>query len=335
MDARIPKKYENGVCFDWFEFTVFSIDNVYHIVKLLGLDQYDWSEAYGQYGYGSGIQFQKIFVLFDGRPDMGIHIRMSGQGCRAFEKYSTKSFKQLSSELVALGDGASMSRVDIAYDDFNGLIDLNAIIDDVRAGNVVSRFRKGTIIEGFHLGGAVTHPDTTLNIGRQGSNIWITLYDKMAERRSKDIIPDCDCWTRCEIKLRKENANRLIQLFSENKPLPELYFLVLNNYLRIVQPNGEDRNRWRWPLAEHWERFCNSLINDSISLYVAPTENYDEYKLQHYVTGMAGAAVYTYIQRFGIKDLMERVDLKKYTLAIKYRELLSDPEEDNKSDEPF
>lgn len=327
MDAHIPVKYENGICFDWFEFTLFKMTNVIQAIKFLGLDQYEWSDAYGQYGYKSAVQFQKIFILFNGRDDMGIHIRMTGQACRSFEKYSTKSFLQLSSAIYDLGYQAQMSRLDIAYDDFNGLIDLEAIVNDVRSGNVVSRFRKGTIIEGFTLGGRVDHPDVTLNIGRQGSNIWITLYDKLAERRSKDILPDCDCWTRCEIKLRSTNANRFIQLFAEGKPLPELYFLVLNNYLRIVKPNGSDRNRWRWELADHWARFCNSVLNDSISLYVAPTEKYDEYKLKKYVVGQSGAAVYTYIQRFGIKDLMQHVELKKYILAQKYRELLSDPEE--------
>ncbi len=327
---NVKKEYHNGICIDWFEFTLFE-HNYFDVICILGLD-YDGIEfidGYGQNGYNYSIHFNNITILFGNRDDMGVHVRMTGDGCRNFEKYSKIGFDNLIKVIFALSkfDQAKMSRIDIAYDDFEGLIDIDACVSDVREGNVVSRFRKGSIIESFNFNNE-KKTFKTLNCGRQGSNIWITIYDKLAERRSKDIVPDCDYWVRCEIKMRHNNADRFIQLLNEGKPMIELYFLVLNNYIRFVVPSDSDTNKWRWAVAPHWDRFCNSVIDgEKISLYVAPSDDYNEYKLVNYVTKQAGAAVYTYIQKFGISDLMKQVDGKKYMLALKYRELLSDPDE--------
>ena len=117
-------------------------------------------------------------------------------------------------------------------------------------------------------------------------------------------------------------------LYSEGKPLSELYFLVLNNYVRFVKPS-DDKNKSRWATADHWSKFCNSVVNDSISLFVAPSDDYNEMKLHNYVVGQAGAAAYTYIQRFGIHDFIEEIESKhKYKLNQKYLELLHEPDEE-------
>lgn len=328
MNAHIVEKLVNGICLDWFEFTIFN-KNYFEVIDFIGLldEHIEFITGFGQYGYSSAVVFNGITVLFNGRDDMGIHVRMTGTGCRTFEKYSKITFDTLIELLTGLDADFKMSRLDVAYDDYEGLLDMDLLIDDVRSGNVVSRMRKGTIIEGFSFDGTAK-TDITLNCGRQNSNIWITIYDKLAERKSKDIVPeDCTHWVRCEIKMRHQNADRFIQLLQEGKKLGELYFLVLNNYVRFVVPSETDKNRWRWALAPHWERFCNSVISDCISLYVAPSDEYDEYKLMKYVIGQAGAAVYTYIQKFSINDLMKQVENKKYKLQLKYRELLADPEE--------
>ena len=334
-------KYVNGVCIDWFEFTLFNT-SYYEVLDFLGLVEHDadFNVGHGQQRYKCCLFFENIYVLFNnpkGDDDMGIHVRMTGQGCRSFDERSKVGFDNLIKSLYYLMNfektlndkpKAKMSRIDVAYDDFEGLIDLDQCIKDTRDGNVVTRFRRGSIIESFDFNNpSITYK--TLNCGRQGSNIWITIYDKLAERKSKDIVPDCNYWVRCEIKMRHTNADRFIQLLSEGKPMIELYFLVLNNYIRFVVPSDTDSNKWRWTVAHHWQRFCNSVIDSGkISLYVPPSDHYDQNKLISFVIKQAGAAIYTYTQKFGIFDLLEQVEDKKYHLAFKYRELLSDPEPD-------
>ena len=294
-------QYVNGVCIDWFEFTLFDI-GYYDVLDFLGLSEHDadFNVGHGQQRYKCCLFFENIYILFNnpkGDNDMGIHVRMTGQGCRNFEKLSKVSFDNLIKNIYYLLNEdtsinkpkAKMSRIDVAYDDFDGLIDLDQCIKDTRDGNVVTRFRRGSIIESFDFNNpGITYK--TLNCGRQGSNIWITIYDKLAERKSKDIVPDCNYWVRCEIKMRHTNADRFIQLLSEGKPMIELFFLVLNNYIRFVISSDTDTNKWRWAVAPHWERFCNSVIDGGkISLYVAPSDDYNQYKLVRYVTQQAGA----------------------------------------------
>lgn len=321
---RKSENLENGICIDWLEFTIKNCLSPYEAISFLGLDPFDFQEGFSRYGYKHALKFQHIDILYGGRDDMGVHVIMTGQGCRSFEQYShTSTFDMLLKDINS-HENISMSRLDVAYDDFQGLIDLDSILDDISNGCVVSRFKSANIISSYDICKSdVKH--TTLNFGRQGSNTWVTIYDKKAERQSKDIMVNADKWVRCEIKMRSVNADRFVALFSEGKLIDELYFLVLNNYLRFVVPS-DDKNKSRWATAPHWARFCNSVVNDSISLFVAPSDNYDVYKLEKYVVGQAGAAVYTYIQRFGIKDFMEKIDDKKYRLTQKYLELLTIPE---------
>ena len=329
MDAIIHN-YVNGICIDWCEFTVlpeFSDEsiNILEVMKMIGLGDVPVIDAYGQNGYKTAVEFNQIYFFADGfKSNMGVHVRMSGQGCRNYEKYSNLSFKELFS-LIYHNDNIKLTRLDVAYDDFEGLIDLEAVKQDVINRNVVTRFKAYNVLLGFQ----VDHPEVscTINFGRMASNIWITLYDKLEERKSKDIVPGCDHWVRCEIKMRRQNANRFVQLLNEGKNLHELYFLVLNNYIRIVNPDQTDSNRWRWSVAEHWAKFCYSVLNDKMSLYKAPDAPYTVDNLVKYVTEQAGAAIYTYIKKFSVNDLIEKIAPKQYRLAFKYQELLSDPED--------
>ena len=331
--------FVNGVCFDWFEFTTHR-DTVKSIIDVLGLGEYEFLETYGSDGYKRGLMFEKIFIFYEGLEGMGIHIRMSGQACRSFEKYSSLSENSISEKwnklikyIVENSEDVKLSRLDVAYDDFNGLLNIEKIVNDVDNRNFVTRFRSNP--EVIYQVNEDCEKSYSVNFGRKSSNTFLRFYDKLKERDSKDIVVEgCTHWVRAEFMFRKSNANRFIELYNDGKPIEELYFLVMNNYLRFVKPSGSDSNRWRWELAEHWDKFCNSVISDKISLYVAPAESYDSFKLTNYVTCQAGAAVYTYIQKFGINDLMEKVEPKKYKLALKYRELLTD-EEEQKYDNVF
>ena len=98
-----------------------------------------------------------------------------------------------------------------------------------------------------------------------------------------------------------------------------------------MEKSETDKNRWRWSMAKHWERFANSILDGRICLYAAPNEEYNESKLENYVIGSAGAAIYTYIKCFSIYDLIHKVQDKinnsDYRINNKYIELLEKPKE--------
>ena len=196
-----------------------------------------------QNGYKSCMYFEKIFIFFDpGKPEMGIHCRMSGQGCRSFEKYSEfKTWKDLFTSVVFYDccadnfcekGNSTISRLDIAYDDFEGLIDLDAIAESVRnpLDRVVSWWKTAFVLEGVNLN--TGEMSKTINFGVQQSDKFMTIYNKLEERKSKGIMPDVEIWNRAELKLRKNSAFSFASQVADGKSMLELYFLVLNNLVR-------------------------------------------------------------------------------------------------------
>lgn len=344
---------KNGVCVDWFEFTL-KIKNpcgesaFEYMVDFLQLPHtLSWNVGWAQMSYKSCMFFENTFIFYNpALPENGIHCRMSGQGCRTFEKYSDlKTFEKLFDKVINFdyhfndlnpdclheNNNSKISRMDIAYDDFEGLIDLEAIADAVLhpQEHVVSRWSKAYVINGINLDtGAISR---TINFGSQRSDKFLTIYDKLQERKSKDILPDVDIWNRAELKLRNSSAWSFALLVCSGKSMLELYFLTLNNQLRIVEKSETDKNRWRWTMAEHWKRFANSILDGRICLYAAPSEEYNTNKLENYVLGQAGAAIYTYLKLFTIYDLIHKVNEKiknpEYRLNTKYVELLEAPRE--------
>ena len=39
----------------------------------------------GMYGYPQSLRFGEIVILYGGRPEMGVHLSMTGAGCREYE----------------------------------------------------------------------------------------------------------------------------------------------------------------------------------------------------------------------------------------------------------
>lgn len=150
------------------------------------------------------------------------------------------------------------------------------------------------------------------------------IYDKAAERNKSDDIPH---WVRCEIQLRRERAYEFIRLLrEENETVDNLYFLVLNHYLRFVEPDLSDSNKSRWNLAKHWVAFAYSVTTQKKSLFVKPGLDYNLAKLDKVVENQFAGAVFTYLKCHGIDRLVTTLDEKfsKVKLNQKYRRLLQE-----------
>ena len=73
---------ENVILFDWLTVSCKEEDPWYW-VTLLHMEDLAWTAMEkGRNGYRNGIYFGSISILYDGNPDMGICLDMSGQGCR-------------------------------------------------------------------------------------------------------------------------------------------------------------------------------------------------------------------------------------------------------------
>lgn len=295
---------ENCILYDWCSFTS-KIDSPETIKELLGLADAPWQLMHGAKGYRDRWYFESISIHYNGSDDMGVWCEMSGQGCRAFESYGFGDYDVIFDYLRANPTQTNLTRLDVAYDDFQGLLDLAAISQDTLNHNYVSRFRawKVEISDG---GVSVYH-------GSPSSEIMIRIYDKRAERNRTDL----DHWVRCELQLRRDRA---FQFVLSDVSILTKFFSVLNNYLRYINPDGLDTNLRRCPTADHWARFLQTT--DSMSLFVRPGVEYNILHLERYVVHQAGGAIDTYIQLVGVDDLLQQLRQRSARRNPKYDELL-------------
>lgn len=302
----------NKIIYDWITFTT-QIHSVEQCIHLLGLNDVEFLNlGHGFYGYKDGITFEGITILSNGKEGMGVCVQLSGQGCRSFETYGSGDFDGLFKLILENHSFESderlmnLTRLDIAYDDFQGLLDLDVLISETSKGNYVSRFHDWEYTVGTK--------GKSIYFGSKKSDTFFRCYDKKAERNREDL----DHWVRFEMKLSGVSAIGFISLDDtiENK-----YFAVLNNYLRFVTPSGDDSNKRRWKTADYWQKFLE--YNESISIFCKPGTEYNIFRLDGFVFNQAGAAIETMIDILGMSAFMQR--LKEHSRekkkSAKYRQL--------------
>lgn len=325
---------ENKIIIDWISLTFKNkrydkdgnfVDKFDYrdVIQFLGLEKVPFEHGSGAKGFKERLYFNGISILYDSDKFDYMWVEISGQGCRAFESLSLNNdYHQLFKCILQNSDIINITRLDVAYDDFIGLLDIYAIardiipdISDTTNYNFVSPLRSHGV--------NVTDKGICCNVGSPRSEIMFRIYDKAAERNKSDDIPH---WVRCEIQLRRARALEFIRLMEEDHiTIEHLYFLVLNNYLRFVKP-GSDSNKSRWEIADHWVKFCYSLTNDKMSLFVKPGLDYNLAKLDNVVENKFAGAIYTYIKCHDIARLDTLISRKfmRDKLNPKYQRLLDE-----------
>lgn len=322
----------NKILFDWFAMTTSNAEPE-QIIEMLGMENCPFMEVPGAKGWKKRLYFSGVSIHYDGHDGL-IWLEMSGQGCRAFESLGHGDFNVLFDYVLGNTD-VNITRLDVAYDDYQGLLDLDKITYDTLNGNFIAKTREWDV--------NISSSGTCVTHGSKRGSVIIRIYDKAAERKKSDEVPH---WVRCEIMLRRERAFEFIKLLRpseehtwsdkvnsyvpvrEAETVDTLYFLVLNHYLRYIEPADTDSNKWRSPIASHWLAFCTSVTNESKSLYVKPGLEYNALNLSHYVSDRNAGPIFTYIKLFGVNDLVERVNQKApANLNPKYKMLLAEDAE--------
>lgn len=294
------------ILYDWLSFTSKQSDPGY-FVELLGLEHLPWQITKGARGYQDRYYFNCISIHYNGREDMGIWCEMSGQGCRAFEDLTTLPGKwdDLFARIMALD--LNITRLDVAYDDHTGTLDMDRIVQDTRHKEYVTRTDAWSILE--------SNKGQTVVLGSEKSDILIRIYDKARERN----CPEDEHWIRCELQLRRDRAKSFVQLAL---PIGQAYSGVVMNYLRYVDPLDGDTNRWRWPIKEYWGNMLSYA--SAISIYQAPGLEYNLDRCEKYVIGQAGNAIDAYIQCVGLDSFLESLKTRKTMRNPKYERMVNE-----------
>lgn len=293
---------QNIVLYDWLSFTS-KKHTPEELISAMGLSSCPWQEIKGAHGYRDRKYFSSISVHYNGREDMGVWVEMSGQGCRAFESISQLGWPGLFSFIS--GSGLKITRLDVAFDDHTGILHMRDIIEDTQDGNFVSRSDYWETV--------LSSKGSTVQIGSPQSKVLVRIYDKAREWHCEEGTH----WNRVELQLRDDRA---IQFTRLQLPIGEAFSGVLLNYLRYVIPDGEDSNRWRWPMRPYWLDMLEVLT--PISIYTAPGLEYNVDRCREYVVNQAGNAIDCLIKIYGLNEFRTMIDNRSTSTNPKYENLV-------------
>ena len=287
----------NIILIDWFSFTT-TIHSVNSIIEFLGLGEIkDFIKTYGSRGFRDRITYSGLNIHFNNSQDENlIWVEFTGQGCRLFEELSKKEWEDIFFTILDEQENYNVTRLDIAYDDWQGVLNIDKIYSETLKENFVSRFRTWSCIN--------SNKGITVYLGSVQSAIRFTFYDKAKEREREDI----EHWVRLEIRMRDENALEFIKNLN-NYTVGDLFFCVVNNYLRYVKPSKTDSNKQRWNTRGWWLKFINTT--KKISLWTKCDREYNLARCEDYVYRQCGNALDTLINIKGVERLLDELEKNK------------------------
>lgn len=315
----MAEKFENTVLFDYFSFTT-KIYDFFSIIKVLGLESIEtWSERPGRNYYRVRKYFDGIHIEWDNVSDPdSLHVEMTGQGCRNFETFSSDPDFNRLFQMYIDGD-INVTRLDVAFDDFIGVLNLDKMVKQYYAGHFVSKF-----VSAIHTHELINcrpvpiDKGHSLSFGSVTSDVYFRCYDKRLERQRFDI----DHWIRFEMQLRRTAAGEFIKNYMLlDKNVGETFLSCVNNYIRFCK-NSDDTNISRWKIAPWWFKFVGDV--GKISLYSKKTVEYNLCGVQNYVIGQCGNSIDVMLQTIGQDAFIELIKKRSSELTPKQKHLIEE-----------
>lgn len=190
-----------------------------------------------------------IRVYYNGREDMGVHVVLSGQACRQLEgEGRVKDWPFFFGRLLVLG--CEFSRIDLAIDDRDGLLDLKKIWQHWKAGEMVSRYRKARQVEEVESRGC-KESGHTIYFGSGHAETLVRFYDKALEQMVEGP------WIRCELQCRDDKAQALAQVLERSGTLSTIGSVL--KQLVDFKEVGQDSNKSRWKTVSWWTDFIRRV----------------------------------------------------------------------------
>lgn len=249
-----------SIILDYLSFTVENTkENVSRITNAFDIDKLE-ELSYGGYGYASSAMILdggKVFWHSE-RPEMGMHIRLNSKSLALLNLTPLGLLNRV------IDWGGKFRRLDLAFDDMDGMLDLDEMHRKLAKGEVVTRWRRVARIVGEKIGGAQKSGDTVA-VGVRASNSYLRMYDKKLERLAKNAdVTGIEHWIRVELELKADKANEFAIILAKNAPISwrasagELCSSLLWGLLDFKDANADDDNKSRWDTSEFWSKFLRA-----------------------------------------------------------------------------
>lgn len=296
---------KNKILVDYFAVS-FNMISVYEFWDYLpDFRQFQYERIYGHYGYNDREYARGIGIHHHGKPDMGVLLELTGEGCRTLEEVLDIDWVHFFQKLLRDGKVKNITRLDIAYDTFD-TFDIETFYKDVLNQSFVSRFSDYRVEKGSK--------GTSVYLGSSKSLIMYRIYDKAAEQKISGN------WIRFELQLRGDRALSVVQSLCDGLLVGELFFGVLNNYFRVIDPTSSTRKE-RCVMADYWLEFIDHM--DKLQIFERGDSIYDLAKLEKFVYEQAGNSIKTLIACVGEAEFKAELKERNRRLGDKHKILLN------------
>lgn len=309
----------NGLraCVDWISFTILPTRKlqVSDLIHMLGFCEGDFIKTpSGANGYRSMLKLQEgnMRILYDGAPNMGIHVDISASaissvlyarqkkctiqtpfGGEAIE-YSDFGYSLLLDMLNELFPIAKFTRIDLAIDDlgcnYYSCDDIRILVENRQ---IVSRFKSCDVRTPCHLADGLKEGET-ICFGSRKSSVFLRVYNKQLEIYKKHGEKPPFPWVRWELELKDERANEAVRLLLETYSLSTVSMGVLKNYIRFIEWDNNVKSRCS--NEPTWDAFMENF--EKISVYIPePAKTLEDKK--RWVDETVGATLSAIIEAYG------------------------------------
>lgn len=226
----------SSIHYDWIEYTIPDLLPWEHI-RDLDLSPNDFEEIQGGLGYKkSNLHTYGIRVYYDGREDMGTHVRFTGNSVSWYSKH----FDILRIFQVVISSLGKFTRIDIALNLYNFAFTIDFLNSKISDGLISSQWRSVSEFKQRDMNCNLT--GNTLYLGSRTSNVFLRFYDKFLESKEEKWKN----FERLEIEYKSDSANIIGTLTAQGDDIRDLFFGTLYKYLKVFAYE-QGKNKARWP----------------------------------------------------------------------------------------
>lgn len=300
---------ENGLiaCVDWVQVTFKTFRNLQDACDILRLpiSNFEIKET-GFFGYRQSAKFGSILIGWDpsspSQGGLGVHIAMSGQACREYEKFFDLNMNWSEFFALAMNFPHNFTRLDIAIDDFKGYFTIKQLYRTAKAGCMTAqRVKLARYFENFNIEDGKTQGQT-FYVGK--ADWMFRFYDKKVERSQAgyDLEDYLNCWNRYEIQLRGELATQAAHILAfEQYSLGAFAKGFFSAKIDFKIKSKTDSNKSRWQSKKWWLEFLGDCEKVHLS-QVAPEPTVP--RIKNWIGHQVDASFATLVKAFGNQSLV-------------------------------
>lgn len=260
---------------DWLSFSIPTEcdqidDNHFQILRSLDYDLKNFDTISGRYFYNSGITLGNYLNVFFNNANVEkikgstdtVTYQWTGQGCVDLYDRIDGNWWGFLRDIKELG--AKVTRLDIALDDFVGVLKFSTILSKLEKGHYKSSKKSYNVVRSSDVNR--NDKGLTIYIGSARStsstgNYYLRMYDKKAQYLEKgQLLPEeieqAEFWQRYEISYTKQKADEVAEMLSDGEPVDYIFKKSARKIIEFLVPKKIEKEYWK--TCKWWEEFLQT-----------------------------------------------------------------------------